>query len=533
VKLQHVEIEQFMGIQSAAFDVGDGGVQFVGKSRSGKTSMANAVHAALKSKGYGPECIHGDADRWRVLLKFDTATVQAIVRRSGSKEIKVDGLGLGSPQAKLDAIFPELIDPWRLALDKPADRLAKVLAAMPAELASEDLKLWTGEDWDPAEGKHALEVLADVRKHYYEKRAAANKAVKDAEAAYKMADDKARSLVSDAHKGVAVPLLGEEDAPVWAAEKAREALEQRRQQAEAMVKRTEGTRARIAELIREADAIRDAGPMVPPMSEANAAKARYGLASDAVIELEAKLEAARTELRAATKALDDLVDQQGSANESTKREAHKRQQASDLEATLAEATIQSPTAEEFASAEQEVSDAKAHSGLVRSARAALDAHVNVSVMGDEVTEAKAEAKRLNDIVERLDNEAVAELAKRARMPKGLTFVDDDIALDGKPFKVLSESEKVEVCVEVVKRIAPEGKLLRIDRMEGMDPDTREDFIRRAKQGGWQIIGTVVEKGELRIVGIDADDERTEAQAEVAPAKPAPKRVKLVMPEDTK
>jgi predicted ATP-dependent endonuclease of OLD family len=53
MKLREVQIENFMGIESANFTVGDGGALFVGKSKSGKTSMANAVLACLKSKGFG------------------------------------------------------------------------------------------------------------------------------------------------------------------------------------------------------------------------------------------------------------------------------------------------------------------------------------------------------------------------------------------------------------------------------------------------------------------------------------------------
>ena len=49
MKLQHVLIENFMGIQSADFDVGPGGSLFVGKSKSGKTSAITAIYAALKS----------------------------------------------------------------------------------------------------------------------------------------------------------------------------------------------------------------------------------------------------------------------------------------------------------------------------------------------------------------------------------------------------------------------------------------------------------------------------------------------------
>jgi hypothetical protein len=522
MKLQEVEIENFKGIQSAKFSVGDGGSLFVGKSKSGKTSMADAVVAAVRSKGYGAECICDDAKQWRVLLKFDTATVQTTVRRSGSKDVKVDGLGIGSPQAKLDAIFPDLIDPWKLAQDEPAARRRKVLAAMPATVTAEDMKLWTGDNLTPSEGKHGLEVVKEARDHYYALRTQANKAAELAEQAHKQANAEAERLASSDHVGVVVPLPGEEDAPVRDAESARKQLDQRKADAEAMAVRTQGTRDRIAELRAERDDI----------------MARPGAVRDAqtIACVRAELEEAQGDLERArlrVEAKKSVLEQLEAADREAKRLLDQAElchiQADELEATLAEASIAIPSPEEFEVADLAIAAANLNAAKIRAARKAHDALVDASDKGDKATEAKAEAKRLDDIVKRLDNDAPAELAKRANLIEGLTFIDDDIALDGKVFKVLCESEKTELCVDLVKRIAPEAKLLRIDRLEGMDPDMREGFIKHAKTGGWQIIGTVVERGDMKIVTIDADGECEDAPVtEIKTAKKT-SRGKVVIP----
>jgi hypothetical protein len=533
MRLRYVEIESFMGIQSAKFAVGEGGVQFVGKSRSGKSSMANAVHACLKSREYGPECIHDGAEQWRVLLKFDEATVQTIVRKNGRKTVNVDGLGIGSPQAKLDAVFPDLIDPWKLAQDKPEDRRRKVLAAMPAVATESDFMRWTGDKWEPMEGVHGLDMVKRAHDHYYTLRTAANAAVDAAKAACKLAQDETQRLASPAHKGVVVPPPGEEDAPVLAAQKEVEALEQRRLQSEEMAKRTEGTRARIAESRAKADQRERTAPAGVEAIALTRLTEETGRACDEVTRLEGQLAEAKIRKQRAITAQNEAVDQ-NERHDKAIAEANKlRDQAGELEATLAEASIEPPTLQELADADQALFAAQSHADLVRAARKEHDAHVRLCVLTDELDAAKVEAKRLNDIVVRLDNDAPAELAARANMIQGLTFVDDDIALDGHVFKVISESEKTELCVDLVKRIAPEAKLLRIDKLEGMDPDLREDFIRKAKAGGWQIIGTVVERGEMRIVAIDADDEsgaispeQTAAADDVTPLNPK-RRVKVV------
>ena len=492
MKLQHVEIEGFMGIEHVDFPVGDGGVLLVGKSKSGKTRTINAIYAALKSRGYGVEFISDGADRWRVLLKFDAATVQTIQRRSGSKDVQVDGLGIGSPQAKLDAIFPDLIDPWRLAQDKPEERRRKVLAAMPAIATKDDMKRWTGDTWDVDESRHGLEVVADARKVYYDKRTAANKAVDDAKAAHKLAQAEAKRLESPAHVGVLVPLPGKEDEPVKLAQAAVEGLSRRMEQADEQEKRSAGTRGRVAKLREDAAGVLERAGSPLTENELHDAKSL-------VLKLRQQLEEAESNLR--------KLEQRGRDYEQMFDAAKAWSgQADELEASLASVSIIRPTEEEMIQAGLARDQAEEHRLLVRSARAAHDALVEAAALGDDVTTAQKEAKRLDAIVKRLDDEAVAELAARARMVPGLSFVGDDIALDGHVFKLLSESEKIELCVDLVKRMAPDAKLLRIDKLEGMDPDMREAFIRKAKAGGWQILGTVVERGEMRIVAIDADEE---------------------------
>jgi hypothetical protein len=536
MKLRGVEIENFMGIQSAKFAVGDGGVQFVGKSKSGKSSMSLAIYAGLKSKGFGPECICDDADRWRVLLKFDTATVQTIVRRSGTKDVKVDGLGLGSPQAKLDAIFPDLIDPWKLAQDEPAVRRRKVLAAMPATATADDMKLWTGDDWTPAEGKHGLEVVREARDHYYALRTSANKDAEASALAHRQANEEAERLVAlDAlEPGAVFPLPGEEDAPVRAAEEARRRLDQRAADAEAMAKRTQWTRDKIEKLRADAEAKDDASQNGPEPTELveSAKEVEQGRAD--VAELKRRLGMAEGVLRAAEARNTKLRDADREAHKIEAEGVDLRRQASELESTLDAAGIAAPTPEEFEAADLAIAQANITSDRIRAARKTLAAIDKVADLGNKFAAAKVEAKRLDDIVKRLDKDAPTELAKRANLIPGLTFVGDDIALDGKVFKILSESEKTELCVDLVKRIAPEAKLLRIDRLEGMDPDMREDFIKRAKTGGWQILGTVVERGEMKIVTIDADGECEDAPiTEIKTAKGnGKKRLTIVMPEGT-
>ena len=506
MRATRITLKNWMGIESKAFDIGEGGVLIKGKNRSGKTSIMQAFVSALTGAGIDPDHIRAGADKAEILIDFTdpVAQVRRVGRRSGNNGLETDGIGLGKQQTRLDELIGPSIRPLALLNAKPAERRKMILEAMPAEVTAEDLLLWTGDKWEPDQSRHGLEVIADVRKHYYDLRTAANAAAKEAQRKHEEARARAKSLESPAHVGVLVPLPGEEDQPVRAAEEALGELNRRRSQAADQEEKSQGTRERIAALRKEAVDLESHGPVVPPLSEWTELCVTLDSATVEVSRLKAKLAQAEEVLERAHSAAIEYKRRQEAGNENTRRMAEKRQQANDLEATLASTAIMAPAESEIKQAALSRDQAEEHRLLVRSARAAHDAIVDAAELGDDATDAEAEADRLNAIVETLTTLAPAQLAARSDTIKGLTFTaDGGIALDGVALDLLSGQEAIDFCIRVAKRAHPKCKLLTADKLEQLDPESLEAFVKMATADGWQLIGTRVEAGEMVIELLEA------------------------------
>ena len=96
------------------------------------------------------------------------------------------------------------------------------------------------------------------------------------------------------------------------------------------------------------------------------------------------------------------------------------------------------------------------------------------------------------------------ITARSATIKGLTFTaDGGIALDGVALDLLSGQEAIDFCIRVAKRAHPKCKLLTADKLEQLDPESLEAFVKMATADGWQLIGTRVEAGEMVIELLEA------------------------------
>jgi hypothetical protein len=521
-KLTRIEITNFLGLEHLAFAVPPAGAIIAGGNKVGKSSILKAISAALAAQGVGPEAIRIGADKAEILVDLDAVgrVRKAITPKGDSVSVTTPaGDRWARPQSRLDDLLgTAALDPLEFFLAPPAKRKEKLLAAMPMEVTAEDLLRWTGDKWQPQTGRHGLEVLDEVGKHYYDLRRDANKAAADLAIKYAEATAKANAFVGVAVRDVVVPPVGEEDAPVRAAEKAREEMEQRTVQSKEMERRTAGTRSRIEEMRREADAIRDAGPMAPPSNDVYGARDAVTKEEANVQELQKRLALATSALRAAQLVVEELRKQQDAANDAAKREAQKRQQANELEASLTESAIVAPASEECAAVDEAVNAAHAQRTIIRAARAAQEALASSAKAEEDWRAALAKADALDTIVTRLNTDAPLELAKRAETIPGLAVSGDGITLDGKALDNLSGAEAMAFAVDLAKRLNRGAKILRVDKLEQLDPDTLEQFVAMATADDFQLIGTRVEQGELAIYAIESGKPRVKIEVEAE--KPA-------------
>ena len=506
MRATRITLKNWMGIESKAFDIGESGVLIKGKNRSGKTSIMQGFVAALTGAGIDPEHIRAGADRTEILIDFadPVAQVRRIGRRSGNNNLETDGIGLGKQQTRLDELIGPSINPISLLNAKPSERRKMILEAMPAAVTADDMARWTGAPWTGPVDGHGLEVIHKARDVTYAQRTDANKLAKSTKAAWEAASAEAKRLGKAAPVGITIPLPGEEQKPIAAAREALAALEQRKLQAAEQEHKALGTREKIAKLRKDAVDLETHGQVVPPLSEWTALCEKVDSATIEVSRLKRELVQAEEALEESRSAAIEYKRCQEAGNENTRQMSEMRRQAADLEASLASVAIAAPGEAELEAARAELNKAHAHAMLVCRGREAHDALAYAAKLGDEMADAQNAAAALDAIVETLTNVAPAELMARTEGIKGLTFTDDGgIALDGVALDLLSGQEAIDFCVRVAKRAHPKCKLLTADKLEQLDPESLEAFVKMATADGWQLIGTRVEAGEMVIELLEA------------------------------
>jgi hypothetical protein len=491
-KIISVSIRDYAGCAFRTFEVGPSGVEIYGPCGVGKSSIGDAITAALAAKGVDPSCVRRGADRSEILIHCADFDVRRVVPREGRTTLTVrnnagDTRPWASPREKVDEIFGAMVDPIAFVRETdPKKRLALLCGAIKMELTAEQLEEWTaGDRWDPEPGTHPLVRIDEIRQHYYGKRTEANKAAKSAKARLADAEEEARKLASPEHEGIVVPAAGVEEDPLRAAQRELDALEQQAITAQQQAKRMESTRSRIMELRGEAKAIGDTTPAVPE-AEFEEAQRLWSDQCHLVEELRTALIEAERVRDARRATLDDVAKRKLGRREAIAKAEGLRDQAGQLEATLASTAVEAPSEAVLESARQRIADEQRQLGLVRAARTALEATARAAELAVDMKDAQEVARALDEIVGRLTTDAPAELVAKANAIPGLSIQEGRIVLDGVDYDGLAGSEKLRFAVSLAKRVSPIGKFMKVDEVGSLDEKTRAEFYEMATADGWQL-----------------------------------------------
>lgn len=503
MKITRLRISNFLGVEHLDATIPPAGAIATGSNAVGKTTVLKAIHAALAAQGIGPEAVRLGADRAEILLDMDAVTVRRAISSNGNSltVTTAEGDRWAKPQTRLTNLLGATLDPLAFYLASPAERRKLILAAMPVEVTAEDLQRWTGEEWTPKAGMHGLEVVADVRKHYYDMRAEANKVAKAAVQAAQDAAAKAAALARPELEDVRVPDIGDEDAEVRAAELHRESIVSRRKAAEEQTKRSEGTRARIAELRRKADDKENNARPTVPVELREQVVLEWRAAGDEVVRLEDLLVEAKEKHHRLSQKLDDIASQDEQHAMAMSEAAKLRAQSDDLEQSLASVAVTAPTDAEIAAANETLAGYRDRAKLVKEARVARSAQLEAIGADALADKSQRDADALGDIVSRLTTEAPTELATRSQLIPGLVLTEDSITLDGRALDNLSGAEQLRFAVDLAKRLS-KAKIIVVDGLERLDATRMREFVAYATAEGWQLIGSRVTEGELVLEAIE-------------------------------
>lgn len=501
-------IRNYRGIAALELDVPPHGAIAKGRSGAGKTTILEAVEAALCANDIGADAIRKGADRAEILVDLNDHNVRRVITSKGSTvTVMKDGMKAPKPQAYLQELLgTSSLDPMDLLLLKGKARRAKILEALPVSVTVEQLRQWVPkipESYDCS--GHGLEVIERVRTKAYDQRTAANAKAKDVRAECDHAAKDAERLCALVPKERLD--VGDCEANAKKLASIVADLQTRDREAKASAQRTEASRAKISQLRASAEVARNRGTSVIPASELATVESAIKDCVESIDSLRRALAAAESNHARAQETLRGMLEQNSLA-ESNRRDAESlTTQADALESALAHAAVEPVEPELLANAieasghaQQVLTETQAAWTAYGAADAAM---VKANILRAALTDADAEAERLDVIVKALTNEAPGVLLAQCDGIPGLSLDGDEVLLDGVRLDTLAGSEQVRFAVEVARRANAKSKILIVDGLERLDPELLDVFIPEATRDGWQLLGTRVDRGDMVIEAIES------------------------------
>ncbi|TAK30965.1 MAG: hypothetical protein EPO40_06125 [Myxococcaceae bacterium] len=508
-RILSIETKNFRGAADTVLHLAPSGVIAAGRNGAGKTSVIRAVRAALGVAGDATaDAVRTGAPEAQVVLRTEGYTVTRRILPEGRQPaVKVETTGAIQAAVKRPAEFlaaqaAHSLDPLAFYLADPKLRREMLLAAMPVVVTEAQLRAW-----DPSLppsydcSGHGLEVLARRHAEVYAARAVANRQAE--ESARKAKEAQAQS---DAAPALDAPSIEEAEATLGACRSVVADLRHRATAAEQAATRSAGTRARVEQLRAQAEGLeaRDVRELLSEETlqgrEAEAAEL-----DEEVDRLERHLAALRTrrdELVAGTRAA--YARRAEAASLRGQAEA-LRAQADDLEAVLAGAAPVPPTDDDHRVASAAESAALDLLRLARQAAAAQQLAAAAEAARVAALADQAAAQALTATVKALSKDAPAALVASTPGLEGLALSGDTITLHGVSLDGLCGAEQLRFAVDLAKRLGADAPLrvLTVDGLERVDPEHLDAFVAHCTDGGWQLIATLVERGELTFRQLEA------------------------------
>lgn len=510
MKITRLRIRNYKGLEDLDATISPAGALVHGDNAQGKTSLLNAIHAALEGRGISSDAIRLGASRADILVDTDDVSVKRVITpKTSSLAVERGNAVLKSPQTFLrELLGASSLDPMDLLTKKDKERTEVILKAVDVTVTVEQLRTWVPRLKDGYDcSGHGLVVVQQLHDDAYELRRRANAAAKVAQEEAARASEYVASLP---------PPEGEPQdvAPLETAHDATkailQALQSRAKEAKESKERTASVRERIATVKAEAASNRERAATCEYTST------NYEEASRAIEEtqsriadLEECLESERANKARLEKMRDTYADALAAQQNQLTTAANLDGQAAELEATIKLASVEAPDEASLKSAEDAVVAALAvvEKAKVTNKRAfdLEQARLKEAEAKQDAEAKQAEADRLDSVVYALAKVAPAALLKASGGIPGLEVKGNEIWMDGKNLDDLSSAEQLRFAVEISKRANAKSKILVVDGLERVSPSRQKEFIAECIKDGWQLIATKVDDGALSIEAIQADE----------------------------
>ena len=152
----------------------------VGKNKQGKTSILKAIRTAFTGDADSTSIRIGEG-KAEITVELDELSIKRTITEKGNylDISNKEGMRMPAPQKYLDGILGVFsFNPIEFFEKKPAERKKYLLNAIKLAITQDELATYTGEKLAGLDyNAHALEVLEQARKFYYDKRTVSNSEV--------------------------------------------------------------------------------------------------------------------------------------------------------------------------------------------------------------------------------------------------------------------------------------------------------------------------------------------------------------------
>jgi len=179
MKITKITIHNFLKLKDIDFNPSKTNV-IVGKNKQGKTSILKAIKAAFDGE-IDESSIRIGENKAEITIELDDIDIKRTITEKGNylDISNKDGMKMPSPQHYLNGILGTFsFNPVQFFELKPVERKNYLLSSMKISINQEELAEYTGEKLKGIDyEQHALDVVNDARKYYYDKRTAVNSEV--------------------------------------------------------------------------------------------------------------------------------------------------------------------------------------------------------------------------------------------------------------------------------------------------------------------------------------------------------------------
>jgi len=462
MRVKRISIKNFIGIEELNLEPGKITV-ISGKKGQGKTSILEALEKTFTNNDRRPRVIREGADQAILLVETDNGlTIRRSITEKGTNlTVTKDGFKAPSPQKMLQSFIGQFsFNPVDFISKDEKTQTNILLSAVPLEVTPEDIKEWTGGELPPVDTRqHGLKVCKDLYDTYYEARREANadvKALTGEVNAIKLPEN----FYPEPYRGVSL----------------REKYDALRQAQEN--NRTIENAQKTLELAANERKDIDNREVIAKEKAKNEVDSKRA-------NIEKQIATLMEQLKQVHRDYEDKVSAIDSRKADLLKAVEKREQE-------AREILETWKVIDLAHLEKEVQEFEENQKLVRDFDLREDAKRRLD-------EAKVKAERLDRVVKALAGKPQEIIAKAALPIQGLGIDSSgNVTINGRPVKSLSTGEQIEIALEIAKATCGELKLICLDGIEALDPESRQELFNRIQEDDYQYFVTVADAGEMKV-----------------------------------